>query len=133
MNELERKFQAALDEWEETGDRVPMIELLKPFADAEGLYILESDQKGYGCGWIEIQDHLIAPMHDIESGCAIMFLAQWLRKEGGDSMVIYFGNGCDVSVFKKGRNVPSRTQNPSLAIAMLWLVVSKYAPKEPGE
>lgn len=123
--EKKEQFKSAMIAWEESSDRAPILELLKPFADYAWLDIEESMQKGSDCGAIEIQNEWAAPMMQADSGGAIMLLIAWLSMAYGDLQFALKDGEWVVACFdcKYGNYEPSARDNVCLLSALLEIIV----------
>ena len=119
-------FDIALNEWTEHSNRLPMLNLLEPFAEYAGIDIEESNQKGSDCGAIEIQGRWIAPYEDVDSGDAAMFLLRLIKEVYKQVEISFDTIGVIVSCFKsvpEDWDGPSATA-PDLPMALLRIVTT---------
>lgn len=128
-------FDIALREWTEHSNRLPMLDLLEPFAKYAGIDIEESYQKGSDCGAIEIQGRWIAPYEDVDSGDAAMFLLRIIKEVYKQVEISFDDMEVIVSCFK---SVPQNWDGPSvtatdLPMALLRIVATCLWPKESPE
>lgn len=122
--EKKEQFKSAMIAWEESSNRAPILELLKPFADYFWLDIEESMQGGSDCGAIEILGEWAAPLMQSDSGDAIMLIIEQLSDAYKDIQFALKEGEWVVGCFhcKHGNYEPSAT-NACLLSALLEIIV----------